>query len=267
MRIEVSVIVGANSEARGATVPVEADAIDLPLLLARIHSEGKLDDQLDIEVRLDCRSGLSATEAAMPGLDELVVGAGFEVSHFDSRTDGDHVVASLSAIRLRSLPDYVSANMRMLICGLNPSLNSADLAVGFGRAGNRFWPAALAAGVVGIDRDPIDALVEHRIGMTDLVKRATPRAASLVKDEYTAGLERLERLCAWLRPRVVCMVGLAGWRAAADRKAVAGWQSRSLGESRVYVMPSTSGLNANSSLADLTAHMVEAFNFANRPVS
>jgi hypothetical protein len=39
---------------------------------------------------------------------------------------------------------------------------------------------------------------------------------------------------------------------------VAGWQPRLLGGRPVYVMPSTSGLNAHSSLDELTAHLTEA---------
>jgi hypothetical protein len=53
----------------------------------------------------------------------------------------------------------------------------------------------------------------------------------------------------------VCLVGLAGWRTAVDRRASAGWQDRRLGDSPVYVMPSTSGLNATSSLDDLVGHL------------
>ena len=59
------------------------------------------------------------------------------------------------------------------------------------------------------------------------------------------------RVLTWL----VCFVGLAGWRAAADRKAKPGWQERTLGDAPVYLMPSTSGLNAHSSLDDLTGHL------------
>ena len=84
--------------------------------------------------------------------------------------------------------------------------------------------------------------------MTDLVKRATPRAAELTRDEYREGFARVERLCAWLQPAAVCFVGLAGWRAAADRHAQPGWQSE-VGGRPVYVMPSTSGLNAATPLA------------------
>jgi TDG/mug DNA glycosylase family protein len=148
--------------------------------------------------------------------------------------------------------------MRLLVSGLNPSEHAADAGVGYVTPGNRFWPAALAAGLVSRDRDPRHALREHGMGMTDLVKRATPRAASLRTDEYRDGVARLDRLCAWLQPRAVCIVGLAGWRAAVHRRAEPGWQDRRLGDRPVYVMPSTSGLNAATPLADLVAHLRES---------
>ena len=100
--------------------------------------------------------------------------------------------------------------------------------------------------------------------MTDLVKRATPRADELTTAEYRAGLERVARLCAWLRPGAVCFVGLAGWRAAVDRKAVAGVQPEPLGDTPVYVMPSTSGLNARTTPAELADHLRAAAALADR---
>jgi hypothetical protein len=57
-------------------------------------------------------------------------------------------------------------------------------------------------------------------------------------------------------------VGLAGWRAAVDRKAVAGVQPAALGGVPVYVMPSTSGLNARTSVADLAGHLRAAADLA-----
>src|SRR4029453_5576667 len=109
-------------------------------------------------------------------------------------------------------------------------------------------------GLVTRDRDARHALLHHGLGMTDLVKRATPRAAELTRDEYHNGLARLDRLCAWLQPRGVCFVGLAGWRAAVDRNAASGWQPREVGGRPAYVMPSTSGLNAATPLSELVDH-------------
>jgi double-stranded uracil-DNA glycosylase len=159
------------------------------------------------------------------------------------------------ARRARTLPDIVGPGMRLLICGLNPSVYAADAGVAFARPGNRFWPAALAAGLVTVDRDPDRALRHHGVGMTDIVKRATVAADELTTAEYRSGLARVERLVRWLRPGRICFVGLAGWRAAVDRRAQPGRQPRDLADVPVYVMPSTSGLNARTSLDELTAHL------------
>jgi double-stranded uracil-DNA glycosylase len=78
----------------------------------------------------------------------------------------------------------------------------------------------------------------------------------LSSDEYRAGLERLDALCRWLRPGVVCVVGLTGWRAATgDRHAAAGLQDRDLGGRPVYLMPNPSGLNAHTNVEDLAQHL------------
>jgi TDG/mug DNA glycosylase family protein len=90
--------------------------------------------------------------------------------------------------------------------------------------------------------------------MTDLVKRATPGAATLRRDEYRDGLARVGRLVAWLQPRVVCVVGLTGWRTARDPKAAAGVQADRFEGVPAYVMPNTSGVNAHASLDDFAAH-------------
>ena len=59
----------------------------------------------------------------------------------------------------------------------------------------------------------------------------------------------------WLRPGAVCFVGLAGWRAAFDRKAQPGVQPEPFGGVPAYVMPSTSGLNARVPVAELADHL------------
>ncbi|MFL6205159.1 MAG: uracil-DNA glycosylase family protein [Acidimicrobiales bacterium] len=187
---------------------------------------------------------------------DVLHGAGFVVDELcrDGRGDDDPAF-TVRARRAPTLPDFVASGMRLLVCGLNPSVHAATAGVGYVTPGNRFWPAALTAGLVTRDRDGRHALREHGVGMTDLVKRATPRAAELTGEEYRSGLERLHRLCAWLRPAAVCFVGLAGWRAAVDRRAGPGWQPQDVGGRPAYVMPSTSGLNAATPLPVLVDHL------------
>lgn len=159
--------------------------------------------------------------------------------------------------RTRTLADTVDGDMRILLVGLNPSPLSADVGVGFARPGNRYWPAALASGIVSVDRDPLHGLVEHHVGMTDLVKRATARADELAASEYRHGVVRLGRIVEWLGPGIVCVVGLTGWRHAVDKTAVAGPQPELLGGRPVYLMPNPSGLNAHVTVAGLADHFRE----------
>jgi TDG/mug DNA glycosylase family protein len=156
----------------------------------------------------------------------------------------------------RALPDTVGPDMAVLLVGLNPSLHAADRGYGYAGPGNRFWPAALEAGLVTAPHDNHRALLVDRVGMTDLVKRPTASARELATPEYHAGLDRIEWLCEWLAPTSVCFVGLTGYRTARDRRADPGWQDRPLGGSAVYVMPNPSGLNARTSRSDLVAHFL-----------
>ena len=146
-------------------------------------------------------------------------------------------VGSRAAWCNEALPDTVGPDMLVLLVGLNPSLHAADKGYAFAGPGNRFWPAALEAGLVTAAHDSHRALLVDRVGMTDLVKRPTGTAGDLASSEYRDGL-RIEWLCEWLAPAAVCFVGLTGYRAVRDARATAGWQDRRLGGSPVYVMPS-----------------------------
>jgi TDG/mug DNA glycosylase family protein len=226
-------------------------AADLPAALARFHLETPVGGLVRCSVAAD---GYPPDAPLVPA---LIEGAGFVVTG-GPRRSGARVEVEVDAYRDRTLPDFVGGGMRMLVCGLNPSVVAADAGFGYAGATNRFWSVAVAAGAVTRPRDPLASLADDRFGMTDLVKRATPNADGLTAAEYRAGAERVRRLVAWLRPGVVVFVGLAGWRAAVDRRAVAGPQPLPFGGTPAYVMPSTSGRNARTSPAELAGHLRRA---------
>jgi double-stranded uracil-DNA glycosylase len=198
-------------------------------------------------------------------LEAVLEGAGFGVDLVTVSDEGDVDHLGVWVRRERTLADTVAAGMKMLLVGLNPSLVAADAGVGFFRPGNRAWPALLRSGLATRDRDPYDLLVRHRIGMTDLVKRASPRADELSSGDYSHGVARLERLCGWLQPEVVCVLGLTGWRRSVDPRATAGPQARRLGGRPVYLMPNPSGANAHVGVDDLVDHLRSALLEAERP--
>ncbi|MGH9177029.1 MAG: methyltransferase domain-containing protein [Acidimicrobiales bacterium] len=235
--------------------------VRLPLALAHLHWALRLAAPVDVQVLSGDYEGNALPSDDIGGrffaswepdrLGDVLTGAGLDVESVEVDKD----VVRARARRARTLPDTVGAGMRLLVCGLNPSLYAADRGVGYARPGNRFWPAALQAGLVTRLGDPLHALVAHGMGMTDLVKRATRAAAELTRAEYEAGIGRVERLVRWLEPGAVCFVGLEGYRSAVDRNATAGPLHRSFGGRPAYLMPSTSGLNARSSMAVLADHL------------
>lgn len=233
---------GDDTGVEARTVSVDEQ---LPITLARLHWDMQVGSTLTVEVHRRDEGD------RVDRLRDVVIGAGFAVDDVGV----EDLSFKMRARRERSLPDTVGPGMRLLVCGLNPSVYAADAGVGYARPGNRFWPAARAAGIVERDRDPVDALLHHRTGMTDLVKRATTGASALTAAEYRAGAARVERLVRWLRPAAVCFVGLAGWRAAVDPRAAAGEQAAGFGGIPAYVMPSTSGANAHAGLDDLADHL------------
>jgi TDG/mug DNA glycosylase family protein len=163
----------------------------------------------------------------------------------------------VSARRARGLADSLAPRLRLLVCGLNPSPDAAAAGVPFAGATNRFWPAALRAGLVARDRDLRDALARG-VGFTDLVKRTTPDSRALTRAEYVRGAERVERLVRLWRPRAVVFVGLEGIRRALDPDVRAGALRGGFAGRPAYAMPSTSGRNASATLTDLVAHLRRA---------
>jgi double-stranded uracil-DNA glycosylase len=242
--------VGAGAGAAvAASAPADVDLSAtapeaLPLALARVHRATPAGGR----VRVLLPGGLTPERHH-----DVVHGAGFRPVGARRAGAGAHLAGVLC--RERTLPSYVAPGLRLVLCGLNPSLYAADAGVGFARPGNRFWPALVAAGLTSVTHDPLHLVEVERIGMTDLVKRATPRADALTTDEYRAGVERLHRVCAWLEPAAVCLLGLDGWRRAVNRRARPGWLDEAVGGRPAYLMPNPSGLNAHSRLSDFVAHL------------
>jgi len=239
---------GGESKGRDGGAALDVSAVgeaELACELARRHRA------LPVGGRL--RLVLSAVDLSAEVARLLLRGAGFERLRLVPEARGLVVTAT----RARTLPDWIGPGRRVLFCGLNPSLYSADAGIPFARPGNRFWPALCAAGLSDRERD-VEHAYQRGAGFTDLVKRATPASADLAPREYERGVRRLEALVKVFLPQVVCFVGLEGWRRAIDRNAVPGWVGGGFAGAAAYLMPSTSGRNARTSLAELTAHLRRA---------
>jgi len=175
--------------------------------------------------------------------------------------------ADLAAARNRTIPDVLpgpGAPLRVLFCGINPSLYSAATGWHFARPGNRFWPALHLSGFTPRRLDPAEQhlLPGYGLGITNLVARATAQAAELDPAELRAGGERLAGLIADRHPGVLAVAGVTAYRTAFGRpRAAIGPQPDTLCGARLWILPNPSGLNASWPLP----RIAEAFRELTRP--
>ncbi|MCE4945415.1 MULTISPECIES: G/U mismatch-specific DNA glycosylase [Streptomyces] len=160
----------------------------------------------------------------------------------------------LQAARDRVVPDVVASGLRVLFCGINPGLMTAATGHHFARPGNRFWPVLHAAGFTPRQLRPDEQgeLLDHGLGITNVVARPTARADELSAAEYREGGRLLAERVARLRPHWLAVAGVTAYRVAFDDKhAVIGPQERTLGTTRIWALPNPSGLNAHWTLATM----------------
>jgi double-stranded uracil-DNA glycosylase len=156
--------------------------------------------------------------------------------------------ADLDAARDRTIPDVIAPGLRVVFAGINPGLYSAATGYHFARPGNRFWPALHRSGFTErvFRPDEQEQLLGLGLGITNVVARATARAEELRPAEFLAGARVLSAKIARLRPRWLAVVGVTAYRAAFGRRhAAVGLQGEAIGETRVWILPNPSGLNAH----------------------
>ena len=155
----------------------------------------------------------------------------------------------------KTVPDVIAPGLRVLFCGINPGLYTAALGHHFARPGNRFWPALHASGFTDRLLSPFEEqeLLQRRLGVTNVVARATAAASELSHDDFVKGGRVLRSKVRRYHPRIVAVLGVGAYRAAFARpKAVVGEQDEPIAGAPVWVLPNPSGLNANYQLHELS---------------
>ncbi len=170
----------------------------------------------------------------------------------------------LRAAAGRVVPDVIAPGLTYLFCGINPGLYTAAVGHHFARPGNRFWPALYRAGLTDRLYSPYEEeqLLALRIGITNIVPRATGGASELTREEVRAGAVTLRDKVTRLQPCVLAILGLGAYRTAfGGPRAALGLQSERMGETSVWVLPNPSGANAYyqpAVLVELLAEMRES---------
>ena len=95
-------------------------------------------------------------------------------------------------------------------------------------------------------------LPDFGCGVTNMVARASTAADELSAEELREGAIKLARKIKRYQPKWIAFVGIGAYGTGfGEKKVRVGRQDRVIGQSGVWVLPNTSGLNANYQAAEL----------------
>ena len=161
---------------------------------------------------------------------------------------------------MNTLPDYLKNDLDIVLVGLNPSLRSVEVGHYFATPRNRFWRAINKSGLLAeqLDTETDYKMLEHGIGLTDIVKRPTRGASDLRAADYREWAPVLRGKLERYEPLIVCFHGAVAYRnylkyaeGETTTSIELGLQPLAIGRSRVFLVPNPSPANAAYSLDTL----------------
>lgn len=146
------------------------------------------------------------------------------------------------------LPDYLALSLRVVICGSAAGKTSASLGHYYAGPGNLFWTYLYRA---GITTEPLFPSTDHRVlefgvGLTDLAIAASSDRGLRGHYDVDAFVTKIERY----GPDWVAFHGKEAAKAVSRALGSGGdvslgEQIWSVGDTRVFVLPSASGANSS----------------------
>jgi TDG/mug DNA glycosylase family protein len=144
------------------------------------------------------------------------------------------------------VPDVLGPGLRIVFVGINPGRVSAAAHAHFANPRNDFWRLLHASRLTSRLYEPHEqfALLGEGIGLTNAAYRTTPGSGDLRRADFAGSAARLERIARDLKPGWFAFVGKEAHRGAFGVRPELGLQERTLDETRLFVLPSTSPANA-----------------------
>ena len=168
--------------------------------------------------------------------------------------------------RKLTLPDLLRPGLDLVICGKAPGHRSAQVGHYFAHPSNRFWSTLRDTGLTPRPLTPEEdrELLTFGIGLTDLAKRTRGPDAGLRDCDFDVSGFRWK--IANNAPLVTALLGkVAGERVLGRQKVGWGLQRESIGRTRVFVVPDTSGLNGRWEKDSHIRHWRELANLVGSP--
>ncbi len=147
---------------------------------------------------------------------------------------------------MKTLPDIIEPRIKVLFVGTNPGAKSARIGHYFAGASNMFWKLLFESKITQerLTTEIDYKVIEYGYGLTDVIKRPTRSTTELRKLDGKGARRRLDNLIDKNKPKIVAFIGKTGYRYYLDEGLIPltyGVQKEEIAESRVYLLPSTSG--------------------------
>ncbi|QME73835.1 G/U mismatch-specific DNA glycosylase [Escherichia fergusonii] len=142
--------------------------------------------------------------------------------------------------------DILAPGLRVVFCGINPGLSSAEKGFPFAHPANRFWKVIHQAGFTDRQLKPQEAqlLLDYRCGVTKLVDRPTVQANEVTKLElHAVGRKLIEKIEDY-QPQALAILGKQAYEQGFSQRGTQwGKQTHTIGATQIWVLPNPSGLS------------------------
>lgn len=164
-----------------------------------------------------------------------------KINRFDGLTEEE--------VQKYTLPDYLEMNLDIVFVGINPSLMAAHRGRYYAGPGNHFYKllheSRLTSRCLSYEED--HKLLQFRIGLTNIVARATKSSADLKRTEIKEGSKIVEEKLKLYKPKIAVFNGKCIYEVFANKtdNFNFGLQPEKVDETAIWVTPSSSARCAN----------------------
>jgi TDG/mug DNA glycosylase family protein len=141
------------------------------------------------------------------------------------------------------LSDLLQPSLRVVLCGTAAGTTSAAKRAYYAHPQNKFWKILHETRLTPVPLQPRQyrSLLQHGIGLTDLVKVAAGMDRATLPKLSAADRARLTKAIMTFRPRFLAFSSKTAGQKYFGGKRDYGEQRDMIGDTRVWILPSTSG--------------------------
>jgi TDG/mug DNA glycosylase family protein len=141
------------------------------------------------------------------------------------------------------LSDLLQHSLRIVLCGTAAGTTSAVERAYYAHRQNKFWKVLHETGLTQELLRPhqFRTLLQYRIGLTDLVKAGAGMDRATLPKLTVADRARLRNAIATFRPQFLAFTSKTAGQKFFGGKREYGEQVELFGDTRVWILPSTSG--------------------------